>query len=899
MIDARPQPEAFLPEANREGRGRLKVFLGAAPGVGKTYAMLEEAARRSRAGLDVVAALVETHGRGETAVLLDPLEQIPRQQVPYRGQMLGELDLDALLARNPQLALIDELAHTNIPGSRHPKRWQDVEEVLGAGIDVVTTLNVQHIESLNDVVARITGVRVAETVPDAVLARADEIEVIDLSPEELIGRLKSGRVYLPATVGRALENFFTRGNLTALRELALRTAAQRVDAEMRALMDAQAVEGPWPASERLLVCVNEAPAAKAAVRAGKRMAERAGIPWIAATVVTPRHEALGVQARRATIEAMQLAESLGAETKTLHAESDASAELLAFARTANVSRIVIGRGRRYLPGSGLIGTLFPAFGRERVFLKLLDAARDFEVTIVSTDPASKPARPMPAEPCSRPSLLALLAAPAATLAATLCAWTVERTVSAPDGSLSVVYLAGILIVGARYGLWPSILASLLSFMAYNFFFTEPLFTFAVAQGEDVAAILLFLLGALFTGSLAGRLKAQVDSMRASQRRTAALYDFSRRIAPLSEPDDVLYAAAFHIAATLDCRSLIMMPDRTGALQQVQGYPSIEEELDARATGAAQWAFGRNEPAGAGTQTLPTSPWLFVPLATAAPLGVLGVQFRDRERSLDPETKRLLLAVEDQVAVAVERTRLAADLQLLHIRSEGEKLRNALLGSLSHDLRTPLVSVIGALSGLAEGEAELGADDRQGLAETALGEARRLDRYVQNLLDMTRLEYGALAPRRVPTDLRELVGNARADLRTTLTGREVNVDLPRGLPAVEVDPVLIGQAVVNLLDNAAKYSPPDTPIGISARRESETVVLIVDDAGEGIPAEEREKVFDPFFRVGKGDRGASGTGLGLAIVRGFVEANGGSVAIEGGVGGGTAVLMRLPVAAGEA
>ncbi|PZO77904.1 MAG: two-component sensor histidine kinase [Mesorhizobium amorphae] len=884
----RPQPEAFLPEANREGRGRLKIFLGAAPGVGKTFSMLEEAAVRHRAGTDVVVALAETHGRAETAALLAPLEQLPRRVMPYRGQALSELDLDALLARAPALALIDELAHTNVPGSRHVKRWQDVEEVLAAGIDVLSTLNVQHIESLNDVVARITGVRVSETVPDAILARADEIEVIDLPSEELIARLKAGKVYLPANARRALENFFSKGKLTALRELALRTAASRVDAEMRAFMDANAVRGPWPANERIMVCVNEAPASKAAVRAAKRMAERAGLPWVAVTVVTPRHESLSPEARRATADAMQLAELLGAETETLYAVANAAAELIAFARKANAARIVVGRARRRWG----LSDLFSGLGRERVFLRLLDAATDFEVTVVSADAASPSSlkRDLP-----RPSfsLRQALGVAGVTFLATLAAWGIDHLELIPTGSLSVVYLLGVLFTGARFGLWPSIAASLLASLAYNFFFTAPLFTFAISQTDDVVAVAIFLLGALFTGTLASRLKAQVDAMRAAQRRTAALYDFSRKIAPLSARDDVLYAAAFHIAATLDCRSLILMPDETGALEQVQGHPTIEEDLDARALGAARWAFEKNEPAGTGTATLPTSDWLFVPLATSKPLGVLGVQFRDPKRPLDPELKRLLFAVKDQVAVAVERTHLAGDVQALRVKAEGERLRAALLNSLSHDLRTPLVSVIGALSGL-NGET-IAAEDRRALTEAALTEARRLDRYVQNLLDMTRLEHGALQPRRVPTDLRELVGHARADLRRTFDGRTILTDIPRDMPPVSVDPALIGQALVNVLDNAAKYSPPDTPLVIEARVAGTNAVLSVSDGGPGIPEHERALVFDPFFRVGRGDRGPAGTGLGLAVVRGFVEAHGGTAEAGPSEGGGTRIALTLPLA----
>jgi two-component system sensor histidine kinase KdpD len=845
--------------------------------------MLQEAAIRARQGVDVVVALVETHGRAETEALLAGLELLPRKAVDYRGQSLDELDLDALLARKSQLALIDELAHTNVPGSRHVKRWQDVMEVLDAGIDVTTALNIQHIESLNDAVARISGVRVQETVPDEVMARADEIELIDLPPEELINRLREGKVYRAGAVGRALNNFFTRPNLTALRELALRTAASRVDADMLLLMQQNAVSGPWPAQERLLVCINESPLAKPLVRAAKRMAERADMPWIAVTVVTPRHEALPDSARRLTSDALQLAESLGGEAVTLHADSRVASELIAFARARNATRLLIGRPRR---------RNFWSWSREPVADTLLDAAHDFEVTVVSGD------TPEPATGLRLPDISFTRQAVAAGLGgaaiATLIAWGIDSTQIIDIGSLAVIYLVVVLAVGARYGLVPALATSVVSFLAYNFFFTEPRLSLQVSQAESIVAIVIFLIGAVFTGTLAGRLRQQVATMRLSQRRTEMLYDFAKRIAAKSDLDDVLYAGAFHIASTLNCRSLILMPGAGGQLEQVQGYPSIEEDLDPRATAAARWAYDKNEPAGAGTSTLPASQWMFVPLAAASPLGVVGLQFTDPRRGTDPEVRRLLQAVEDQVAVAVERTRMAGDLQNMRVEAEGEKLRSALLNSLSHDLRTPLVSVIGAFTGL---EGDVPEASRRALVETGLDEARRLDRYVQNLLNMTRLEYGALKPKRSPIEVSELIGTARADLRTVLADHLIEVDLPADLARIDVDPVLIGQALGNVLENAAKYSPPGSTIYLEAHSEVGKVTMAVTDQGPGIPPAEREKVFDLFYRVTEGDRRPTGTGLGLAIVRGFVEAHGGAVrALAGPKGRGTRIEIDLPMAA---
>ena len=892
--DDRPNPESFLAEARGEDGervGRLKIFLGASPGVGKTFAMIEEARMRQRAGLDVVVALVETHGRAETAALLDGLVQIPRRPVGYRGQTLSELDLDALLARRPAIALIDELAHSNVPGSRHPKRWQDVVEVLDAGIDVVTTLNIQHVESLNDVVARITGVRVQETVPDQILQRADQIELIDLPPEELIKRLEDGKVYVPQQIGQALENFFGKGKLTALRELALRTAASRVDAEMLAWMQAHAVKGPWPAEERLLVCINEAPVARSLVRAGKRMAERARLPWIVATVTTPRHEAMPAETRAVPAEALRLAETLGAETVVLQAESNIAAELLRYARQRNVSRLVVGRPN----ARGSWRQRLLRFFREPVADRLLDEATDFEITVVtphSRIERRRRSRSAASAPDSLGYAVALLAIVVATAAALpLAVWD-----AVPGGAISVIYLGAVLVVGARHGLGPSLLAGVLGSAAYNFFYTPPFYSLEMRRPEDVVSVAVYLLGAVFTGSLASRLKAQVETMRVAQRRTATLYDFARKIAAAQNTDDVLWAAAFHIAATLDCQSLILMPDAGGTLQQVQGHPTIDE-LDARAEGAARWAFEKNEPAGAGTATLPMSEWLFVPLATAgAALGVVGVRFRDRLRGLDPETRRLLVAVEDQVAVAVERTRLAEDLADARVSAESEKLRGALLNSVSHDLRTPLVTVIGAVSSLAEAGDVLNAAGRRELTLTALDEARRLDRYVQNLLDMTRLGHGALAPRREAVDLREILGVVRNDLKRVLAGHRLLVETPRDLPALQVDPVLIGQAIANIVENAAKYAPAGTAIAITARVDGEMAEIAVTDEGPGIPEAERERVFDLFHRVAEADSRPAGTGLGLSIVKGLVEAHDGTVVAAAGPDGrGTAIVVRLPLA----
>ena len=885
----RPNPEMFLDEANAESekgaRGRLKIFLGASPGVGKTYAMLEEAGAVHRAGTDVVVALAETHGRAETAALLTHLEQIPRRIVTYRGRQMAEMDLDGLLGRRPQLALIDELAHTNVPGARHPKRWQDVEEVLAAGIDVYTTLNVQHIESLNDVVARITGVRVQETVPDVILQRADEIRMIDLPAEDLIKRMREGKVYMPAEAGRALLNFFSKPNLTALRELALRTAASRVDAEMLALTKGT---GRPSSQDRLMVCLDDPAVAKALVRAGRLMTDRARIPWLVATVVTPEIEQRGVEASAAMMDALTLAERLGAEVQILRADkSDVVTELLTTARKHKASRLILGRQSYSNWYTQLLARFIPPLS-ERV----LEQATDFEVTVLSP----KVEQPQQAKrlwriPSGWPTHL--VEAVAVTGIATLAA--IPFNLFLPVTSLAVIYLVGVLSIGMRRGTSSAVLASILSFMAYNYFFTSPFYSLRVSHHESIVALLVFTISALFTGSLAGRLKRQIEFMRVTQARTETLYDFARKIASASTTDDVLWAAAAHIAYSLECSSLILMPDEAGDLKQVQGFPAIEEELDPQTLAAALWAYQKNMPAGNSTDTLPSSDWMFLPLATqGAPIGAFGVRFTDPSRAQDPETRRLLSAVEDQVAVAVERIKIESDLERARLTSETEMLRAALLNSVSHDLRTPLVTVIGSLSAVQQGDLppEL---DRQ-LIRGALSEAQRLDRYVGNLLSMTRLGYGALVARRVPTDLAELIGRAQSDLAVPLAPFKIATDLPEGLASVMVDPVLITQSLSNLMENATKYAPEGSTIRISTAITGDQVALTIEDEGPGIPNEQRARVFELFHRAIQGDEQPAGTGIGLAIVKGMVEANEGTVeAIEPPSGRGAAIRMLLPVA----
>jgi two-component system, OmpR family, sensor histidine kinase KdpD len=879
----RPSPDALLSQATREGRGRLKIFIGAAPGVGKTWAMLDDAHRKRAAGVDVLAALIETHSRAETQAKLLGLPQLPRVPVIYKGRALTEMDLDGLLHRKPDLALIDELAHTNAEGLRHEKRWQDVAEVLAAGIDVFTTLNIQHIETLNDTVARITGVRVRETVPDHVLEMADEIELIDLPPDDLLDRLKQGKVYPQDQVARALGSFFVKGNLTALRELAMRAAADRVDAQLREHMAVNAIAGPWPTQERILVCINESPASREAIRVAKRSADRARAEWIALTVTQTRTESLPEADKDRLAASLRLAERLGAELATLEAEHDVSEAILHYAARRNVRRIVIGRPRPR--------PLWARLSHQDVGASLLRRSGLFEVTV-----AAEPESPGPAARWHMPSLAAdgkswgeaILAMAVASGAA----FAAEQLF--PVASLSVIYMTAVIIVASRRGLGPAMAASLVGFLAYNFLFTEPRYTLQVSRRGEILTLGLFLLASLVTGNLAARLRARIEAQTAIADRTNKLYDFSRKIASAASADDVIWASVSHVATTLNCESVLLMPQDGGELAVVGGFPP-EDRLDLRDQTAAQFVWDKGEAAGRGSNTLPTAHWFFLPLFSGAQkLGVLGIAYQD-DRILARTDRRLLDALVDQIALALERLRLTEDLATSRLASETERLRTALLSSVSHDLRTPLVTIIGAAGSLVE-TPDLGAEARADLAENIRDEGERLDRYVQNLLDMTRLGHGALRPRLVALDLAELVGTARKRMRGPLRAHRLIADLPDALPLVMGDAVLMEQVLVNVLDNAAKYAPAGSEITLSARITRSMVELIVTDCGPGIPAAELTRIFEMFYRVAEGDRQRAGTGLGLAICKGLIEAMGGTIRAEtvSQDGSGTRMVMALPL-----
>lgn len=880
--DSRPSPDALLAEAQREGRGRLKIFLGAAPGVGKTFAMLETAHERRREGVDVLAGIVETHGRRETETLLHGIEVLPRRDVEYRGRSFHEMDLDTLLRRHPRIALVDELAHTNVPGSRHVKRWQDVEELLASGIDVYTTLNIQHLESLNDVVEQISGVRVRETLPDGVLAKADEIELIDLPPEDLIKRLHEGKVYVPEQARRAVHSFFSPGNLTALREMALRHAAERVDAQMVDYMRAHAIPGPWPARERIVVCVDERSDATRLVRIAKRTADRRGAAWIAVTVETSRSHALSEEEKDRIAEALRLAAQLGGEAQTLQGDDVVDA-LLTFARERNATQLVVGRPRRR--------------GWWRLGLSLTDRliARSGEINVLvigGEDDSRSPPRSTRSGPPEGFDWRGHLISALATIVATGLGFAIDPWL--PTANISVAYLLAVLVVAMYAGLQPAIIASIAGFLAFNFFFTEPRWTLAITDTQNILTVVFYLIAAVIVSNMASRLRDQIRATRENARRTANLYDFGRKISAAVTLDDVLWAVVHHVASTLQGKSLVLLPGE-GGLSLAASYPP-EDQIDDRSTAAAAWAWAHGQMAGRGSATLPTAHWLFLPMKTArGPVGVLGVQMREDADLPSPDQLRLLEILADQGAVAIERTTLVGDIEAARVATERERLRSALLSSLSHDLRTPLVSIMGAASSLLSLEGKLDAESSRDLTLTIQDEAERLNRFVQNLLDMTRLGTGALKPRADWADVRDVVAAAVARARRIARAHAIQVDIDSQMPLLCVDAVLLEQAFFNLLDNACKYAPPNTAIKIWAKKTAEHIAIEVSDQGPGIPPEDREKVFDMFYRVQQTDNQTAGTGLGLAICRGIVEAHGGTIRAESGLHGtGTCIIIHLPL-----
>jgi two-component system sensor histidine kinase KdpD len=884
VSDSRPDPDLLLrrirEEEELEHRAKLKIFFGACAGVGKTFAMLVEAHERRRAGADVAVGVVETHGRPETEALLEGLEILPQREVEYRGTRLKEFDLDAALVRKPDLLLIDELAHTNAPGSRHAKRWLDIEEILKAGIDVYTTLNVQHVESLYDVVAQITGVSVRELVPDTVLERADEIELVDLPPDDLLQRLREGKVYLPQQAERARENFFQKGNLIALRELALRLTADRVDAQMESYRRAHDIRRTWAVGGRILVCLGDPGAGLRLIRAARQMASRLGADWLAVHVERPGEMAPSDAARDHIIDLLAYAEELGAETAVLSGVRVAD-ELLAYARERNVSRILVGKPTRprWLEAifGSLVGTLVHKSGEIDVFVMTGEAGER---------PPLRP--PMPRR---RDDLTSYASSVLAVALATGLAWWMHRHFA--PANLIMVYLVAVTSVAVSFGRGPAILASLLSVAAFDFFFVAPSFTFAVSDTQYAVTFGVMLAVALVISTMASRLRQQSDAARRRERRTAALYSLSRDLAGIADRAELLAMALRHVEDIFETRAMVLLPDGGGRLAPAAGMaPSLAPDDHDR--GVAQWAFDRAQPAGQGTPTLPAARGLYMPLrGSRGPVGVLGVLPAAGRRAVAPDQLRLLETFASQIALALERSQLAEQAETARVRLESERLRETLLSSVSHDLRTPLAVITGAGTSLLAADVELPEATRRELVETIVDESQRLNRLVGNLLDMTRLESSALKIREEWHSLEEVLGAALRRLESRLTGRQVSVALPDDLPLLPLDDVLMEQVFHNLIDNALKYTPAGSPLEISAAIEGEQAIVELADRGPGVPPGEEESLFEKFHRLRReGEPG--GVGLGLAICRGILRAHGGEIRAANRPGGGAVFRLELPL-----
>jgi two-component system sensor histidine kinase KdpD len=866
MTDSpRPSPEALLADAGEEGRGRLKIFLGFAPGVGKTYEMLTQARHRRAEGIDVVIGVVETHGRGETERLTHGLEMIAKCALPYRGRTLSEMDLDAILKRRPRLVLVDELAHTNVEGSRHPKRYQDVEELLANGIDVYTTLNVQHLESLNDVVARITKVRVAETVPDSVLDKAADIELVDLTTDDLIQRLKDGKVYLPETAERAAQNYFVPGNLTALREMALRRTAQRVDDQMVHYMRAHAISGPWEASERVLVRVNERPGGVALVRYGRRLADRIHASWAAAYVETPAALHFTEEERDRVAEALRAAVRLGGQAVTIPATNVADG-IVDYAHANNFTHIVTSTTRR---------TWWETLLRRSTTFEIIRRAGGVSVHVVPEQlTAALRGKPAPSRvPQSAHGLKPYLMGTLYVTAAVTVGISLNHLFDVTH--VGLIFILAVLASAVQFGRWPALYVSGMAALAFNFFFLDPRYTFVIANAEDAVVLVTFAIVALITSNLTARMRAQALVARDRATVTESLYQFSGKLAAVYALDDILWATSFQIAQMLKVRVVVLLPEN-GRLTVRAGYPP-DDVLDDSEIAAADWVWAHATPAGRGADSLPGAKRLYLPMRTGrGAVGVIGLDNDKPGPLLTPDQQRLFDALADQAALAIERVQLADDVEQSRLAAETEKLRGALLTSISHDLRTPLSVMLGAASSLKDLGAALDPAAHRELVATIEEEGQRLNRFIANLLDMTRLESGAVIPHLDATDVGDVVGSAAARAGRVLGSHGLAVAVEPDLPLVKLDPVLFEQVLFNLLDNAGKYALPQTTVTLAARREGPALVLTVSDQGPGIPPGDVERIFDKFYRVRAGDKKRAGTGLGLAIARGFVEAMGGTL-----------------------
>lgn len=889
----RRDPDELLADVQREDararRGRLRIFFGASAGVGKTYSMLEAARAAKAGGAEIVVGYVEPHGRIETERLLDGLERLPLLEVRYRGITRHEFDLDAALRRASTTILVDELAHSNIaegvPLPRHAKRWQDVEELLDAGIGVWTTLNVQHLESLNDLIAGITGIRQQETLPDRIFDEADEVELIDLPPDDLLARLKAGKVYAPDRVGTATERFFRKSNLLALRELALRRTADRVDAAALELADHSSTSRPWLARDRFLIAVTVDGQAEQLVRIGKRFADALDAEWLVVTVETPQLLKLSESERNRRIDILRLAESLGAETVTLDGAS-AVETLLEYARVRNVTRIVIGEAKR---------KTWRAWLRHSTTTELVRRGRGFDISVIAHRETQTPGReevPGPAAastPIRWERYWAVLAiSSCCTGAAALMYPYFELT------NLVMVYLLGTTVAALRLGRGPASFAVVVNAATFDFCFVPPRFSFALSNLQYLVTFSVMLVMALVIASLVANVRAQTRVAGARERRTSLLYAMSRELAATRSFNNLARVAIKHVAETFASGATVLLPDADGHLQTLQGV-ELAESFDSADLSIAQWVFEHGRPAGLGTDTLPAAPAQYVPLTgTHRTLGVLAVQPSQRRGLLLPEQRHLLETFAGQIALAIERSQRADDAEAARVAVETESLRNTLLASISHDLRAPLKSIKEASRALNDPHSHADSEARAQLARAIDVKAREMSELISNVLDLMSFEVGKVHLRRDWQPIGDLVGAAITRLEQRLEDHAVTVALPPELPPAYVDATLVTRVLVNLIENAIKHTPAGTRIMVSASLEGATVRVVVDDTGPGLPPDP-ERLFAKFQR-GRDDSSAGGAGLGLALCRAIVNAHGGQISAMQRPGGGARFVFTLPTAA---
>ncbi len=877
MIDEpqRPDPDKLLEQAATPHRGKLKIFFGACAGVGKTFAMLSEAQRLRAQGLDILIGVAETHGRQETAALLAGLATQLSRRIHHRGRLVTEFDLDAALARRPALILMDELAHSNAPGSRHPKRWQDVEELLEAGIDVFTTVNVQHLESLNDVVSGVTGIQVRETVPDPFFDAADEVVLVDLPPDDLRQRLHEGKVYIAGQAERAIEHFFRKGNLIALRELALRRTADRVDDQMRAWRDRQGEEKVWHTRDAILLCIGHGSGNEKLVRTAARLAAKFGSVWHAVYVETPQLHRLPENQRRAILSALRLAQELGAETATLAEQAEDKA-ILRYAREHNLGKIVIGRrSHRWW------------FNRDTFADRLAQRAPDLDLLIVALDdkPAALPAKTPDNRAFTEKWRIQLRGCLVAVLLCALITFIANQWLPDFDAAnLVMIYLLGVVIVALFYGRWPSVLATVINVVSFDLFFIAPRGTLAVSDVQYVLTFAVMLAVGLLIGNLTAGVRYQARIARYREQRTRHLYEMSKALAVGRTPQDIAHTSQQFIHSTFHARSLILSPDREGALRPltpVSGMTPWDEAI-------ARWSFDKGQPAGAGTDTLPGVPYLILPLQHQ---GVAIVEPSNLRQLMIPEQQRLLETFTLLVANALERLALTASEEQARLASERESIRNSLLAALSHDLRTPLTVLFGqseilTLDLAAEGSrhAPQASEIRQHVLNTT--------RLVNNLLDMARIQSGGFNLKKEWLTLEEVIGSALKTLEPGLGGRHIALDMPDPLALIHVDGPLFERVLINLLENAGKYAGRKAQIGIHASVTPEQLQLEVWDTGPGIPAGQEQAIFDKFARGNK-ESAIPGVGLGLAICQAIVEVHGGTITAHNRPEGGARFCVTLP------